>query len=91
MKIDWKDPMVVSILAGITGFIIALMVLSFTKPQAVMKVNENHEHGINWFKLIMLSIVMGLVLAIMAFLIMVQKQPTFVDPTTIKMQFSDSY
>ena len=91
MRIDWKDPMIVSIVGGIICLVIAFSVLTTAKPRTVMKVKDNHEHSINWFKLVMLSIIMGLVVAIVTFLIMVRNQPTFVDPTAVKMQFSNSY
>ena len=89
MRIDWKDPMIISIITGNITLIISIIFFAILKPRVIMKVKDNYKHGINWLKLILLSIVIGLVMAIVTFLYMVRNLS--VSAEIIQKPFSHSY
>lgn len=53
-----------STVAGCVTLFVSIIVIIVSKPRMVMKVRDNHEHGLDWFRVVMLSIILGLVVSI---------------------------
>jgi DMSO/TMAO reductase YedYZ heme-binding membrane subunit len=69
------DPIKLSLVGFSTVFILSIIIFSISKPTFVTTTAVNGRHrGINWGKLLSLSVVFGVLTAIILYLI---KTPTF--------------
>lgn len=63
MKIDWKNPIVLSVISYIVMFTISIFVLAFSKPKYVKKM-KNGVIRIDYILLIVYSLLFGSISAI---------------------------
>lgn len=91
MGIDYKDPIVFSIIAGNITLFVTIVVFILTKPNMVMKIKEDHTHGLDLFKAITLSLIMGLATSLVTFLIKVRNRIGLPVTKQVKMEFSNNY
>lgn len=66
-----KNPVTLSFIGFVTITILSILILWIWKPNVVLKVKT--EKDINWGKLISLSIIMGVVVAIILFFTTIKK------------------
>ncbi len=83
--IDFREPIIFSILSGIIGFVISVIILVLSKPKIV---RTDHTYSIDWFNIIIISLILGIVVAIISFLLKVRQHTM---PEIVKMEFSTTY
>jgi hypothetical protein len=96
MVINCKDPMTLSIVVGLSSFLLSILVLVLYKPRVVTKVKENeHTHITNrkldWFKLIVLALIISLMVAIIVFMVLMKRSPDVIEYKKATMEFSKVY
>jgi hypothetical protein len=72
--IDFEDPIFISLSMATICFILSLLVLTFTKPNMVVKVNNNQKKNIDWFKMILICCIIYLGVGIITFLVLIQNR-----------------
>ena len=65
-----KDPIILSLIIGGIFLIISVIIFAVTKPNSVTNVNTNKKKHLNWFRLIIISIMIGIAVSICTFLIL---------------------
>jgi uncharacterized membrane protein len=81
-----KDPIVLSLAIGCVAFIISLIILAIKKPKMVTKINKEKKRTIEWFRLLLVSIMILLAISICVFLVLTKDRKT-----KAKMGFHPNY
>uniref|UniRef100_A0A6C0EMK3 Uncharacterized protein n=1 Tax=viral metagenome TaxID=1070528 RepID=A0A6C0EMK3_9ZZZZ len=89
MRIDWQNPMIFSSVAGCVTSVVMIIILAVAKPDTVMKVGDDHTHSLDWLRVIMLSLILGLVVAIVLFVMKLRKYAIEQEPD--KQHVADNY
>ncbi len=62
------EPINVSIFSGVLSFVIASAMLIIIKPNIITKVNDDYKTVVNWPRLLLVSIILGLTASVCVFL-----------------------
>jgi len=67
-----NDPIILSLAIGTLALVISIITLALSKPKMVQKVSEDNQKKLDWFKLIIVSILINITVSICTFLLLVQ-------------------
>lgn len=74
MRLNWKDPIQASALYGILCFGFSILALSSLKPDFVVEKTATGSRKILWPKLVILSLIIGIVISIVLFLLLAEDE-----------------
>lgn len=84
---DWKNPITLSLIALVVATVISVAVFVLWKPASVVNVDDQKNKNLNWGKLISLSVVLGLVSAIVIFISTMKEIPATIELDPVAMGF----
>jgi hypothetical protein len=84
-----SDPIILSIILGSIAFVVSMIVFVFAKPRMVTKINDDKKKTIDWFRLIIASIMIDIGISICVFLVLTKDRK--VEYHREKMGFHRSY
>lgn len=66
------DPIILSIIFGTIAFFVSIIVFLATKPEMVTKISDGGKKKFNWFKLVIVSVMIDIGVSICTFLVLVR-------------------
>ena len=83
MKIEIpSDPVILSLLLGTVSFIVSILVFALAKPDTVVKLNDDRKKVLDWFKIVIVSVMIYIGVSIASFLILVKDR--VIEPVVMK-------
>lgn len=74
MKINVKNSIVSSVILIVITFFIMIIILSFTKPFYIMEVDKKGKKLINWYLLISISVLFGILSGLIKFMFFLKSE-----------------
>lgn len=83
------DPVILSIICGTIALVVSMLVLGIAKPNMVTKLSDSGKKKIDWFKMIMISIMIDISVSICTFLVLVKDRK--IEYKSAKMGMNPQY
>lgn len=75
-----KDPIILSIILGTIALVVSILVFSLSKPNMVVKISDDGKKKIDWFKLLVVSIMIDIGVSICTFLVLIRDRKIVTHP-----------